>query len=57
MGSVEKDANADDVGDDVFGGDTRLEFIGNYVLKSLRVNEAKWNKMYKEEENKTLIQR
>lgn len=33
-------------------GDTRVEFIADYVLKTLKIKPDKWTKMYGLEENK-----
>jgi len=35
-------------------GDVRVEFIAEYVLKTLRLKPDKWTKMYVIEENKML---
>jgi len=35
-------------------GDARVEFIADYVLKTLRIKGDKWTKMYVIEENKAL---
>ena len=35
--------------------DARVEFLANYVTRSLKVSEAKWRKMESEEENQRLI--
>jgi len=35
-------------------GDVRVEFIAEYVLRTLRIKGDKWTKMYVVEENKQL---
>ena len=35
-------------------GDVRVEFIADYVLKTLRIKGDKWTKMYVIEDNKQL---
>ena len=35
-------------------GDVRVEFVADYVLKTLRMKPDKWTKMYSNEENKQL---
>jgi hypothetical protein len=35
-------------------GDARIEFVADYVLKTLRIKPDKWTKMYGIEENKQL---
>jgi len=35
-------------------GDTRVEFMADYVLKALRIKPDKWTKMYVIEENKQM---
>ena len=56
MGSVDADEPVGGAKDDVID-DERLEYMANYVTKSLRCSDTKWSKMYKEEENKKQIQR
>ena len=36
-------------------GDSRVEFMANYLLKTFKIKSEKWNKMYVIEENKTMI--
>lgn len=36
-------------------GDARVEFMANFVLKSLRIKGDKWTKMYGVEENKMMF--
>lgn len=36
-------------------GDSRVEFIANYLLKTLKLKPDKWTKMYAIEENKIMI--
>lgn len=36
-------------------GDTRVEFIAEYVLKTMKVKPDKWTKMYNVDENKQMI--
>ena len=36
-------------------GDPRVEFMANYILKTLKIKSDKWNKMYVIDENKTMI--
>lgn len=36
-------------------GDSRVEFIADYVLKTLKIKPDKWTKMYSLDENKQLI--
>lgn len=35
-------------------GDPRIEFVADYVLKTLRIKPDKWTKMYGLDENKQL---
>jgi len=35
-------------------GDVRVEFVADYVLKTLRIKGDKWTKMYATEDNKQL---
>jgi len=35
-------------------GDSRVEFMADYVLKALRIKGDKWTKMYTVEDNKQL---
>jgi len=35
-------------------GDVRVEFIADYVLKTLRIKGDKWTKMYVNEDNKNM---
>lgn len=35
--------------------DTRIEFVADYVLKTIRLKPDKWSKMYSLEENKQMI--
>lgn len=51
--------NTDDADDQVANviDDERVEYVANYVIKSLKVSESKWSKMYEIEENQKLIQR
>ena len=53
MGSVEESAS----GEAEVIEDERLEYVANYVMKSLNIHHGKWGKMYAVEENKKLIQR
>lgn len=36
-------------------GDSRVEFIADYVLKTLKVKPDKWSKMYNIDENKLMF--
>ena len=36
-------------------GDTRIEFIADYVLKTLKLKADKWSKCYGQDENKLLF--
>lgn len=36
-------------------GDARVEFMADYVLKTLRIKGDKWTKMYGQEENKMMF--
>ena len=36
-------------------GDVRVEFIADYVLKTMKLKADKWTKMYSVEENKAMI--
>ena len=35
--------------------DTRVEFLANYVTRSLKLSDSKWKKMEEVEENKRLV--
>jgi len=35
-------------------GDARVEFVADYVLKTLRIRPDKWSKMYSVDENKQM---
>ena len=35
--------------------DTRVEFVADYVLKTMKLKPDKWTKMYSQDENKQLI--
>ena len=35
-------------------GDARVEFVADYILKTLKIKPDKWTKMYGVEENKQL---
>ena len=36
-------------------GDTRLEFMADYILKTMKLKTDKWQKMYSQEENKAMF--
>ena len=41
--------------DDLEIGDSRVEFMAGYLLKTLKIKPDKWVKMYGIEDNKTMI--
>ncbi len=41
--------------DDLGIGDVRIEFMAGYLLKTLKLKNDKWQKMYGADENKVLI--